>query len=358
MRAPRYPLPDEPFVAAWEEYAREAEATGVGVAVCLRRVLVQLRFPIAPGVSESASYRAATRRGVVVDGAPGGGACFRDPGGIRLLLHPTAAGRVPVVIATAREDFVTLVRALTRRNEPAPVPEAMGACIVAGYNNWERVTRLRTAWEAEHPADRSPAAWSRAFQDLIPKKELYQDRFILLSAGPYSATPADALGLPRDEWLATSLAIRLEHECTHYFTRRAFGRMQNVLLDELVADYMGIVLATGRYRADWFLRFVGLESYPEYRVGGRLENYRGEPPLSDGAFAVLQSVVCSAADNLQLFDAEHLVVDWTPAQRAAVVTALCQLGLEGVASECGVPLLEEITHHMEERLGASPAFVG
>lgn len=46
------------------------------------------------------------------------------------------------------------------------------------------------------------------------------------------------------------------------------------MLDELIADYAGIVAAWGRYRADWFLRFVGLEDYPRYREGGRLQNYR------------------------------------------------------------------------------------
>ena len=30
--------------------------------------------------------------------------------------------------------------------------------------------------------------------------------------------------------------------------------MRNNILDELVADYMGITAAAGRYRADWFLR--------------------------------------------------------------------------------------------------------
>ncbi len=75
--------------------------------------------------------------------------------------------------------------------------------------------------------------------------------------------------------------------------------MRNSLLDELIADWAGITAAAGRFRADWFLRFMGLEEEGRYRAGGRLENYRGKPPLSDGAFKVLQSLVRNAARKLE-----------------------------------------------------------
>ena len=87
--------------------------------------------------------------------------------------------------------------------------------------------------------------------------------------------PAADLGLAEAEWREMSLVIRREHECAHYFTRRLFGSMRNNLLDELIADYAGLVAATGRFRADWFLRFIGLEEFPRYRPGGRLDLYRG-----------------------------------------------------------------------------------
>jgi hypothetical protein len=91
---------------------------------------------------------------------------------------------------------------------------------------------------------------------------LYQDRLIILSAGPYSNVTASNLGLTETEWQQLSLKIRLEHESTHYFTRRFFGSMRNNIADELIADYRGIVAALGYYRSDWFLHFVGLESFP------------------------------------------------------------------------------------------------
>jgi AraC-like DNA-binding protein len=94
------------------------------------------------------------------------------------------------------------------------------------------------------------------------------------------------MGLDEQEWLQLSLIIRLEHECIHYLTSRLFNLMRNNLLDELIADYGGIVAACGYYRADWFLRFLGLESFPDYRAGGRLENYHHAITLSDVAKAV------------------------------------------------------------------------
>jgi hypothetical protein len=96
------PLPDEPFVAAWERYV--AESARRGAAACLRARLVQLRFPIAAGISVQPAYSAAVRRGVGTEGLPAECLVFADPDGLRLFMHSTAAGRVPVILASARED--------------------------------------------------------------------------------------------------------------------------------------------------------------------------------------------------------------------------------------------------------------
>ena len=63
-----------------------------------------------------------------------------------------------------------------------------------------------------------------------------------------------------------------------------------------LADLVGIVGTYGRYDPDLALRFLGLEGFPTYRAGGRLENYRGS--LSDEAFAVLAKLVHQAVGNL------------------------------------------------------------
>jgi hypothetical protein len=343
------PAPDEPFVTAWEQYAAEAEE--VGAAECLRRRLVQLRFPIAAGMSASAAYRAATRRGEL-GSLEHEGLALERPDDVRILVHPTAAGRVPVVVAGARADFVSLVRALVHRNEPADVPDSMGACIVAGYNNWDRIATLRARWAREQRGDCPPARWTEEFRRIVPMTELYQDRFILLSSGPYSAVPAYAMGLDEREWLALSLTIRLEHECTHYVTRRMLGSMRNSLLDELIADYMGIAAAAGRYREDWFLRFMGLERFPHYRRGGRLENYHGEPPLSEGAFTVLASVVRAAAAQLERFDSGRPHAARGIGCGTRTIVALATLGLERLASSMGAELLGSIERDLDRKAHA------
>lgn len=323
-----FPLPDEPFVSAWTGYAAEAEERGAWTV--LRERMVQLRFPVARGISATEAYRAATRRGEPT-WPEGGGIVLRAPERLRLFVHPTAAGAVPVLVAGDREDFVTLVRALARRNEPDPVPSSMGALIVGGYVNWDRVGALRRAWEGDHPLG-DANGWAAELRALIPRKELYQDRFVLLSRGPYSGVAAAAMGMEPGEWGETSLAIRLEHECAHHFTRRVLGSMRNTVHDELIADYAGVVSACGRFRADWVLRFLGLEGFPRFREGGRLRNYRGSPPLSDGAFRVLRSVTRSAVLNLEAARLEQ-ALDWRdPAARARVLVALAVHTLEELAA--------------------------
>jgi hypothetical protein len=206
----------------------------------------------------------------------------------------------------------------------------MGACTIGGYNNWDRMRALRQAWEATHPWE--PNGWAVEFQRLIPQKALYQDRLMIVSNGFYSNIAAPDMGLSTTAWQRLSVTIRMEHECTHYFTRRVFGAMRNNATDELIADYFGIVAALGHFRADWFLRFMGLEDFPAYREGGRLQNYRDTPPLSDGALTVLQALVRDATTHLERFDATHGDALRSAEQKACLMLALTSLTLEELAS--------------------------
>src|SRR4051794_20841019 len=328
----RFPLPDEPFVPFWESLAAEARTRGAFAV--LREHLPQLRFPVRPGIGETEGYRAATRRGVPPDEIPEAtGLAVERPEAIELVVHESPAGRIPLLIARRREEFVALLQALTKRNEPEPVPPAQGALMVSGYNNWSRILELRRRWETLSPLERETATWNEEFQRLQGRRELYQDRFILLSDGPYSAVPAADLGVEEGEWREISLALRRDHECAHYLTRRLFGSMRNNLLDELIADYTGMVGATGRFRAGWFLRFMGMEDFPRYRSGGRLDLYRGKPPLSDGAFRVLQALVKRAAENLERFDAGLPAGPRGPEETALLIAALASRRLDDLAAE-------------------------
>jgi hypothetical protein len=312
----QFPLPSEPHVAVWQEYLIKAETKGTWAT--LKNALIQLKFPIQAGISQTETYLAATRKGIIPDKTTD--LVLQQPEALQLKIHHSLAGEIPVLLTNNRADFVSLVRAITKRNEPVDIPDSMGACMVAGYNNWDRIRRYRQQWldrfavsakgkgkrEKEQVGYDSELAWPEEFRRLIAQKELYQDRFIILSDGFYSNVQPAKLGLTAEEWRHLSLTIRLEHECTHYFTRRVFNSMRNNLLDELIADYRGIVAATGTYKADWFLHFLGLESFPDYREGGRLQNYRGQPPLSDGAFKILQRLVKAAAENLEAFECNYI----------------------------------------------------
>jgi hypothetical protein len=344
----RFPLADEPFVAFWDMAEREARTRGAFAV--LREHLPQLCFPIREGISETADYRAATRRGVPVDElSEATGLDLETPEAIEIVMHASPAGRIPLLIARRRAEFVALIRALTKRNEPVPVPDAQGALMVSGYNNWSRVGELRRRWEGQDPAARESATWAEELQRLQPQRDLYQDRFILLSDGPYSAVPAADLGLGDAEWRKMSLVIRRDHECAHYLTRRLFGSMRNNALDELIADYAGLVGATGHFRADWFLRFIGLEGFPHYRAGARLDLYRGKPPLSDGAFRILQAVVERAARNLERFDAGR-GYDRSPEEMALTIAALASLRLEDLAADGAADTLAETVTDLRRRL--------
>ena len=295
------PLVDEPFAACWQGWL--AEIDGGDVVAVLARYLPQLRFPIRSGVSGEEGYRAATLRGDSPSPSSGAtGLELERSDEVELDLYASIAGHVPVFTVRHRPDFVTLVRALARRNEPVPIPDAQGAAMVAGLANWERIRQRRAAWEALDPEERATSNWNQEFARIRRSPALYQDRFVLLSDGPYSGVPASDLELEDEEWRELSLRIRREHECCHYFTRRALGAMRLHAVDELIADHAGLTAARGRFLASWFLRFLGLEGSEGVRPGGRLEIYRGDPALSDEAFDALAVLVRSAARNVETFD--------------------------------------------------------
>jgi hypothetical protein len=327
----KLPPPDEGHVAVWRRWAEEGGGSGPGIFAVLERHLPQLRFPIREGISQEADYRAAVLQGSDPAGlAAATGLLLEEPGAIGLELYPSVAGTIPLLIVKRRPEFVALVRALGKKNEPAPIPDSMGALMIAGYNNWHRVGELRRAYEEQDPRQREPT-WREAFARIKNSPDLYQDRFILLSDGPYSAVPAAELGLADDEWRRKSLILRRDHECAHYATRRLFGSMKNHLHDELIADYAGIVAAEGRFRADWFLRFVGLDGESP-RPGARALIYRCVPPLSDAAFEIFCRYVKDAARQVEIFDGQFFgTEERSMADRLAGLVALVSLRLDEMA---------------------------
>lgn len=337
------PLPDELHVPVWEEYARTAASTGVFEALSDR--IVQLRFPVREGISQTEAYRAATRRGVPPP-PDSPGLVLERPDTLTLAIEQTPAGRIPVLTAGCRADFVALVRACTARNEPEAVADSMGACIVTGLNNWDRVARHRRAVEAARGTPLEAAEWAAELAALAPRKAQYQDRFIILSSEPYSAVPADEVGLDEAAWRDRSIVIRRAHECAHYFTLRAFGVMRNHLLDELLADFAGLTAAFGRYDGRLALRVLGLDRWPDYRPDGRFRLYLGSPPLPAAAIDPLRRLVASAVSRIESALAGRPLDD--PPERARALVALAGLTLEELAAE-------DLPARLADRLARIPA---
>lgn len=109
--------------------------------------------------------------------------------------------------------------------------------------------------------------------------------------------------------------------------------MRNNLIDEIIADYCGIVAALGYFRSEWMLRFFGLEEFPSYRSGGRLENYRGSPELTLGAFRILQILVKRAAENLAVFDSRIVTTHAHPFDFLRCILLLSTFTLEELAAD-------------------------
>ncbi len=129
----------------------------------------------------------------------------------------------PVMHMKDREEFEQLISAIFYKGEKRGIPKSMGR---HGDKGWK---------------------------DLFGKPH----RAILLSDGYYSAVPPEEIGLEASEWIRKSFILRRTHECTHYYTLRAYGFMKNALKDELIADAMGIIEAFGEYRADLFPEIRG-----------------------------------------------------------------------------------------------------
>jgi hypothetical protein len=220
----------------------------------------------------------------------------------------------------------------------------MGALMIAGYRNWHRIAQIL---EQNDPTDA---------QNILKERSSYQDRFILLSKGDYSGVTSKQMGLSAEEWRETSWLIRREHETAHYFTRRVLQSMRNNILDELLADYCGIVRACGSFRADWLLLFLGLEAYPSYRAGGRLENYRGE--LDDSAFRILQSLVYEAAVSVESFDHELRREGVPPADWLPGILTVHRFCLEELAAKSATSLLLEARQANSTAFHLAPSLAG
>ncbi len=191
----------------------------------------------------------------------------------RMETADTPAGPVRVVTLGNRRDFELVLRGLmAAKNGPlAPIPETQGAAMLTVFN-WPRIrAHLAQFPETERRAE---------FQRFTSVRENYLDMLVILSRGPYSDVPAEALGFPEDQWLSRSDTIRRYHELTHVICRRLYPEDIEPIRDELIADAVGLYAAFGQFAPELEMRFLGFRD-GQY-VGGRLGNYTTEPEAQAG----------------------------------------------------------------------------
>lgn len=317
----RLHLGNELFVQDWIGCCIDAQQRGAVTA--LRDVLVELNFPIQAGIGGTAEYQSLTLAGgrslkeirkTLTLGDP----VWHAPDRMKVFMHDSGTGMLPVIHAAAHADFATLVQAIVHRNEPVPVPASMGSSFINGYRNRSRYLRVREALALNlmQPEARDPLLW--------------KDKFLLLTSGPYSGVSSSVMGMDHTPWIARSTEIRLHHESSHYTVRRLFPKMKFGLQDELVADFAGLKGAFGTFRAKDFLEFMGLENFPDCRPGGRMENYARELCRDTPSAHAAGRLLVEAARNLESFFASWSDVRYS-VEKLRVLAVLTWLPLETLA---------------------------
>lgn len=124
----------------------------------------------------------------------------------------------------------------------------------------------------------------------------FRAELVVISEGPYSNIPADETPYAEDEWIRVSREIRLNHECAHVVCRRTMPEDVLPVWDEVTADVVGLLCATGGYDAGLAARFLGVTA--DGFAGGRLTEYLDEAQKAavDKAAAEVHAALLRIAD--------------------------------------------------------------
>ena len=306
---PPLPLGDAPELAWWHELigtAPQGALQGPAVLAALQAALPQLRLPQVVGISSSELYKQSVLRGEHLSAdalaAAGPLPSWERPQALTLWIAPHPTGAMPVLQTPSWPDFELLVRALAHRAEPVVLADGVHAQAISGLIHWGLINRF-----GRH---------SRA-------------RLIVLHQAPYGSVSAEHVpgGLGDAAWLAASTTLRLEHELTHLATKALLGTMRLNLLDELVADAMGMVAALGRFDAGLFGRCLGVDCANGDRpiANGRWLSYTGELSDDDTQQAVALVMARSRELQTRLDDQPALL---GPEQAMTRLQWLCQQQLD------------------------------
>lgn len=247
----------------------------------LQQHLPQLLLPQTAGVSQSSSYSSAVLRGEPIKPDQlSSNPPWERLQELELSIAEHPCGDMPVLRTTSSADFHRLVRALAYRCEPVTLSDGVHAQAISGLIHWGLIRRFGSKARA---------------------------KLILLHESPYGSVPAHLLpwDFSESEWCRRSGVLRLEHELTHLATKRVLGQMRINLLDELIADAMGMLKATGEYSAEVFARCLGLDPIDGPTPNGRWTSYVAELSAEDAQLVL--SLAMERAKEL-----ENIIKDLGP----------------------------------------------
>ncbi len=328
----KYFLKEDGSVTFWEDFLDQSAETDFEI---LKNFYPQLSFPVEAGINRTSMYIDAVLKGKSNDSIIKSGLKLNQPDRIKIKIHHSVSGKIPVLVVPDDEDFKKVIQSLLYKNDPLNIPSTMGAVLINGINNWSRIHHLKKRWHKNNLF----GDWNEEFsKKILPNFDLYKDKLIILSTKYYSNVKKEKADLSDAEWLSNSLLIRLEHECTHLYTLKRYGCASNNLHDELVADYIGLAKTFGYFDKNLMLAFMGLEDYPDYRKGSRLENYLASAVFSDDDFEKLVMIIKNAIENISIFDNQLGKIN-SDHEEMCRIESLCETSLLKIASREGSGIL-------------------
>lgn len=228
------------------------------------------RFPqlyVAPAEGAQDAYRLAAGRGIAPEGATL--SHFEGSPQDELREVSTPAGPVEVLFLERRHDFEMFLQIIGYKSSPVPIARTVGAMTYRGIADWGKVAAARADYQAAGGDD-----WGAEFARLAKVKGAFRSELVIISEGPYSNVSADETPYAPDEWVRVSREIRLHHECGHVVCRRTMPDDVLSVWDEVTADVVGLLAATGRYDAALASRFLGVSE--SGFANGRLAEYLGD----------------------------------------------------------------------------------
>ncbi len=262
------------------------------------------RFPqlyVAPAEGALDAYRMAAGRGIAPAEASLGHFVSTPDDELREV--DTPAGPVEVVFLANRGDFETFLQIVGHKSQPAPIARTVGAITYRGIADWQKVAAAHRAYVAGGGTE-----WGAEFARLAKVPGAFRSEIIVISEGPYSNISAGDTPYDEDEWIRISREIRLHHECAHVVCRRLMPDDILPVWDEVTADVVGLICATGRYDAGLAALFLGVSEAGF--EGGRIAEYLSDEQkarideVAREVFAACERIEkqCTADDLARPFD--------------------------------------------------------